>query len=224
MAADKLVALNGQVVGHVAQRLPQIAASNDAVGLLGIGWRREPADTVRAELEQLDRCLDALETVVAVALDVRMINRHVPQCIASAGSHQCLSAAGKRHHARRERLGEAFDLDGLCTARDVGGGVLAQRDIAKMQADARHKPEPAQCRVVGEGEVCCILNRIEQQEEPVGSVDLAPVVLPQQRPRATVVPDPDASGLHIAKALDQQRAVDDVSEEEHVSGHGRFSR
>jgi hypothetical protein len=78
--------------------------------------------------------------------------------------------------------------------------------------------------VVGEREACGIGGVVEEQEEPVGALDLVATVQREQVTRAAVVLGPDLRGKIVARALDQQRAVDHVGEEQGAPGHDGFSR
>ena len=133
-AADEGVALGGQVVADLAHRPPEVAVMDHPVGLVDVRRRRERRGARRAQLEDPDRLLDPLQPVVAVRLDRRAVGNAVGKRFARGGAQQRLPAAGERHDAGRERLGEALGLDRLGAVGDVFGRVLAQGDRADVDA------------------------------------------------------------------------------------------
>ena len=190
-AADEGVAFCRQMARDLAHRLPQVAAAHDAVRLVGVGRRREAAVRHGAELEHLDRLVDALQPVVAVAADLRRrVEAGAFERLPRRRAEQRLPAAGHGHHPGGERLREAFDLDRLRAERDVVGGRLAQHDRADMQAGACREAELGHRRVIVQRIARGIGGGVEEQQEAVGAVDLAPVVAAQQVARPAVVLGP----------------------------------
>ena len=159
------------------------------------------------------------EPVVAVALDLRALGQRVAERGPRGGGEERLPAARERHDAGGERLGEALDLDRLGAAGHVVGSVLAQGDRADVQpgpgaeARARRAPGGRRARSGRRRRV------VEQQEEAVGAVDLAPAIASEQLARPAIVLGPHLRGTRVAQALDQQRAVDHVGEEEAAFGY-----
>ena len=150
---------------------------------------------------------------MAVALDSRTFGERSAERVAGGGGEQRLPAAGERHDARGERLGEALDLGAYCSACDVFGNVLAKRDRPDMEADPGAESEVGKRVVVGERVAGRVSRLVEQQEEAVGTSDLAAVVASDEVARAAVVRGPDFRGAGVAEALDQTCAVHDVGKE-----------
>ena len=136
VAADEGVALGGQVVADLAHRAPEVARAHHAVGLVGVRRRRERSVAAHAELEELDRLASTPLAGSGRGLDLASLGQRIAERRARGGAEQRLPAAGERHDAGGERLGEAFDLDRLGAARDVVGSVLAQGDRADVQPGA----------------------------------------------------------------------------------------
>ena len=67
--ADKGVALERKVVPDLAHGTPQVVHADHTICLVAVGWRGEGCGAIRANLADLDRILDALQTIVPMRLD-----------------------------------------------------------------------------------------------------------------------------------------------------------
>ena len=136
--------------------------------------------------------------------------------VARRRREQRLAAAGERHHPRRDRLGQALDLERLGAAGDVVGGVLAQDHRPDVQADARHQRhrQRRQRAVVLHRVADRVGAVVEQQQHAVGLVDLAAAPRRQQGARDPVVRGPDLGHRGIAELLGHLRAVDDIRQQQ----------
>ena len=212
--ADEGVALGGQVVRHVGERPPRAAGLHDAVALGGVVRRLERRPTGASRLVHLDRLVDALQPVVAVVLPLRAVDAALRQRLARGGGGEDLAAGGHRHHACRERLRQPFHLQRLGAARHVVGRRGAQRHRPDVQADPRRQAERTHVVLVGKREAQRRGGIVEKHEEAVGGVDLAPALAAQEVARAAVVLGPQHPRALVAQALRDERAVDDVGEEQ----------
>jgi hypothetical protein len=175
--ADERIALGDEVVSHVAQRAPEFTVADDAIRLFGVRRWRERTQPVHAELEQFDRLVDALQSIVAVALEFGPVGQAgASQRGARRRAEQGLPARRERHHARRERFGQALDLDRLGAARHVGGSVLPQRDRAVVDADADRESERLRRALVADSEVRGVGDLVEIRKKPsVRSISRPPL-------------------------------------------------
>jgi len=81
-----------------------------------------------------------------------------------------------------------------------------------MEADPRGKSEVRKCVVVGERVAGRVSRIVEQQEEAVGTSNLAAVVASDEVAGTAVVRSPDFRGAGVTKALDQTCAFHYVGE------------
>jgi hypothetical protein len=135
-----------------------------------------------------------------------------------------LAAARERHDARRDRLGDALDLDRLGAARNVGRIVLAQRHRADMDAGASEEAERRDRVVVRERERRRLRGVGEEEEEAVAVVDLAAAVAGEEGARGAIVLGEDARRARVAEPLDERGAVDQIGEKQRVRVHATASR
>ena len=218
--ANEGVALRRQTVLDAAHRHPHLPVADDAVGLGGVGRRREHCARI-TDLEQLDRFGDPLHAPVAVR---RQPQRDLAQRSTGVGRHKCLPAVGDRHDARCHRLGGAVHLERLRTPGDVAGAVLAQDHRADVQAGAcaQWRVELRQRAVVGHGVGGSVGGGFEQQQHPVGLVDFASAPQRQQVAGEPVVGCPHGGHARVAKRLRYGRAVYHVGQKKCVcSAHGK---
>ena len=209
--ADKSVAFGGQAVPHLPHRQPQIALTHDSIGLGTVGRRREGRVLV-TEFEQLDRFGHALQAPMPMRLKTQGGR---PERRAGVRGQQSLPAHCGRHHARGQRLGQAFHLERFGASRNVGGNVLAQTHLAHMQAGTRlqrHR-QCGQCAVVGQRVTSCVEGMVEQQQQAVGLVNLAPVPARHQVARHAVMRRPQRGHRGVAEPLRQRCAVHHVGEQ-----------
>ena len=162
LATNENVALGRQVVPHLARREPEVADLHDTAGLLAVRRGRKLRRVAYAQLEDLDRLLDPLESVVAVPRDLCAFVGRISERNPGGGAHQRLAAAGERHDAGRKRLGEAFHLDRLGPSSDVVRRVLPQGHGASMDANPGAQREICEFLVVREREADSIGRLIEQ--------------------------------------------------------------
>ena len=218
--AHKGIALRRQAVLDAAHRRPHLPVAHDAVSLGGVGRRRKHRAGV-TDLEQLDRLGDAFQAPVSVRRHPQV---DLAQRSARVGRHKCLPAVGDRHHARRDRLGGTVHLDRLGAPGHVVGAVLAQDHRADVQAGARAqwRVELRQRAVVGHGVGGSVRGGFEQQQHPVGLVDLASAPQWQKVAREPVVGSPQGSHTRVAERLRDGRAVDHVGQKKCVDiAHGK---
>ena len=124
---------------------------------------------------------------------------------------------------RGEGQRQAFDLDRLRAQRDVVVGAFAQHDRADVHSGARREADLGHLRVIVERITRSVGGGLEQQEQAVGAVDLAAVVLAKQIARPPVVLGPQGSSALVAQPLRGRRAVDDIGEQQgSVGGHRGF--
>ena len=90
-----------------------------------------------------------------------------------------------------------------------------------MGADARGKAEFGAQALIRERETRRAHRILEQGEEAVRAVDLAPVVLGKQVAGATVMRLPQLGRTRVAQLADEQGAVDEIGEQERAGRHGR---
>jgi hypothetical protein len=113
---------------------------------------------------------------------------------------QQLVGSGEAHDPGRQGLGDAIQLDGLGAPCDVFGRVLAQHHRAQVQARPGRQPAVEGVGELGEGvEVAQgiadrVVDRLEDQQEAVGLVDLAAAVGREQVAGHPVVRRPDRRG------------------------------
>jgi len=210
-AAHERVALGRQAVRNLAHRLPQIALQRDAIGLVGVGRRHERRVAV-GDLEQLDRVREALQPPVTVGL--KPPRARVQRRLRRRGE-QDLPAQRDRHHAARDHLRDALDLERLRAARDVVRSVRAQPDRADVQPGARRQRrlERTQRALTGQRVADGVVGGVEEQQHAVGLVDLAPAPLRQQVARHPVMRPPDLGHRQVTQRLRQLGAVDHVGQQ-----------
>jgi hypothetical protein len=69
----------------------------------------------------------------------------------------------------------------------------------------------------------CVTHGIEQNEHPVGLIDLATTPLGNQIARHAVVRRPQGRRLSFFESFGQPRAIDDVGQQQGMKGgHGRW--
>jgi hypothetical protein len=83
-----------------------------------------------------------------------------------------------------------------------------------MQAGPCRQAELGHRRVIVQHVAGGVGGGVEEQQEAVGAVDLAPVVAAQQVARPPVVLGPQGEGALVAEALCRQRAVDGIGEQQ----------
>jgi hypothetical protein len=149
-------------------------------------------------------------------------HRPIAECGPRGRRQQRLAGGGDRHHARRDRLRDPFDLERLGAARDVGGVVRAQAHRPDVQAHARAQPrvDRRQRAVVVERVAERVRGAVEEQQKAVALVDLAPAPGAQPLARGTVVRGPQRARRGVAERLGQPRAVDEIGQEEGAFAHG----
>ena len=211
-ASDERGTLKRQVVGDVAHRHPPVRIADDAIDLLTVR-RWHEALILLPDLEQLKGIGHALDHPVTVRLELQP---GLTQGLSRLGGQQRLPTMGDGHDSGRCRLGQAVHLQRLGAASDIVGAVLPQDDRPDMQAGAclqggRHR---GQCTVVGHGVLDCLVRLLEQQQHPVGLVDLAPVPGGQQVARDAVMRGPDLGHCRVADLFRQLGAVDHIGQEE----------
>jgi len=79
-----------------------------------------------------------------------------------------------------------------------------------VEVEGLAKPLAARVMAMARG----IGRGLEQEEEAVGPVDLAPVVAAKQVARPAIVLGPQGEGALVTEALRRQRAVDGVGEQQ----------
>ncbi len=232
--AELLVELPVGALGHAlaGRRAPSQdgVLGAETARLLGGRRRQQGGAALDADLEDFDRLVDPLELVGAVGQPVQVLTESLDPGRGAAGEvegaagQQRLSAAGERHEPRRDRLGQSFDLDRLGTLGDLLGRVLAQEDFADVDADARLEEhpfiggEPGQRWMVGEREGDRVDRPLEEQQESVGLVDLAPLVALEQAAGEPIVPRGELGRALVSQAFDEQRRVDQVGDDEGLEG------
>src|SRR6266853_5865127 len=132
-AAHKGITLGGQAVLDVPGRQPDVALANYTIALGCIDGRHERRVGL-ADLEQLYRLCDAFHGPVTVRLDSQ---RDFPEGASSVGGQKGLASARDRHHACRQRLGRALDLERLGAPCHVRPAVLAQDDGPDVYSGTR---------------------------------------------------------------------------------------
>jgi hypothetical protein len=172
------------------------------------------------------RAFHALEEVRAVGAPRGAVGRAGAAHGGAAGEverrlrHQRLAAPGERHDPRRERLGDALDLDRLRAAGDVLRGVLLEDELAEVDArprgegHARVRCETRELTVVGERVEHGVDGAREEEQEAVGLVDLAPAVIVEEIAGEAVDAPEDLGRAGVAERLDELRRVDEVRQEE----------
>ena len=130
---------------------------------------------------------------------------------------------GERHDARGERLGQALDLDRLGAAGDVLG------DCSRAASPRRRGCRPARAAPSSASAVV-VVERVARPRRPRRRTAGRSRRCDRSRgrgggrgvARAAIVRGPDLRGARVTEALDQQRAVHDVGEEQGT--HGRAKR
>jgi hypothetical protein len=217
--ADKGIALGRKVVANLADRTPEFALEDHAVGFVDVCRWRERRNVAHAKLEHFDRRLDSFETVVAVTLDLRVFRERAGKRLPRGGAHERLPAGRETHDPGRQRCGKAIDFRRPCALGDVLGRILAQRDLAGVEADSRGDVEVRERRVIRERVAGGVGHIVEQQEQAVGAPDLAAVMAGEQVARPAIVCGPDFGGAHVAEPLAESGAVHHVGEEKGALGH-----
>ncbi len=111
---------------------------------------------------------------MAVALDLRALGERVAERFARGSAHQRLPAAGERHDAAASGLARPSTSIGFAP-RAMSSAVFSRRVTAPdMDADPGAKREIGECLVIGERVAGRVCHFVEQQEEAVGAIDLAP--------------------------------------------------
>ena len=214
--ADEGIAIAGEVVRLFAQGHPEAVATDDAPGLLHVD-QVDRRGVGPDRLEQMDRLGDALQAPPGTIAQLRMAAR---QDGARIGGDEGLARLRERGHARRQRLGDPLDGNRLGAATHVRRLVRPQQDLAEVHAgtSAQGDRQGAKGPVVGRGVVEGVGGVVEHQQEAVAAVDLLAVPAPEQLACSVVVRLPEgAQGVRI-EALRQQRAVDDVGDEQGLRG------
>ena len=193
--------------------------------LLRAGRPRQLLSARLGDLTHLDEILDPGQAIAPMhgPTQRRFIldpHRGAPREVESCAREQDAPVAGKRHDARRNRLGQSLHLQRLRAARHILGRVLAKHDFAQVNADPRghcrteRGAELAQLGLIGDRETNRLDRPLEQQQEAIALVDLPAVERGQEVTREAVVARQQIGSGRIAEALDESRAGDEVAQQE----------
>jgi hypothetical protein len=173
-----------------------------------LGERRGTPSGRRTEL---DRLCDAMHQPVSVRLDAPLQDR---QRASRVLAQQGLAPGSDGHHARDHWQGDTVDLDRLGAAGDIFRRIRTQADGSDVDASTGLDSEPAsaQSLVVGERISDGVVDRVEQQEHPIGLVDLATAPLRDQVSREPVMRRPQRRRRLFVELFGQPGTVDNVSQ------------
>jgi hypothetical protein len=154
-------------------------------------------------------------------------DRGAPGEVEGGAREQDAAGARERGHARGDALRQPLDLERLGAPPHVGVAVLAQHDLAEVDARARAErnarllPERMDAALVVEREAHGLDRPLEEQQEAVALVDLAPLVRAQELARGAVVSRKEVGRGLVPRSLHEARAGDQVADQQRADRRGR---
>jgi hypothetical protein len=183
-------------------------------------------DVGLSDLMHRHRVADALEAIRTMVLPCQRAAAGGQLDFSALGElacnrrHQNLTRQRQRHQPRRDRLGQALDIDRFGSRRDLFRAVFPQHHLADMDTDAGGELGALQLRqflqapLVLERKPDCLHRPLEQQQKSVSLVDLAPTMPAQQVARQAIMPAHQLSRALVAQPVDQCRAVRQVEQQQ----------
>jgi hypothetical protein len=168
-----------------------------------------------ADLEDLDRLVDALQPIVAVAADLhRRVETGAVERPPRRRSEQRLPPRAMAITLAASGFARPSTSTGFAPSATSSADACLSTTAPTCSPARAARPSSAIAKVIVQGMARGVGNGVEQQEETVGAVDLAAMVATQQVARPAIVLGPQGARALVAETLRRQGAVDGIGEQQ----------